>query len=279
MFPNPACPVLTTHLTVDPLFPVDTFIENQATATDGDGTVQSNVDKVKVGTFAGSNLTLRYPVRPQHDSDLYVTRFTLLPGQSIDPANEAFHFQVSNVARGTFVDFSLPAGAIPSNGGMGFVYRAQPPGLTRVAIIQIAPSNYSLQVRATRTEGRLDLSRLAAEVPDWRQRQAWACGPEAMLNSAEQAWSAAGIKDRLHLERFAVSKAAPAGAGGTVTFAKSGRSVVADAATSLMTESSTPPERTNVQRSTSAGNAVVHSSISCLRAVSGVDGEENRSPR
>jgi ferredoxin-NADP reductase len=93
---------------------------------------------------------------------------------------------------------------------------------------------YRLKLRATRTEGRLDLSRLDAEVPDWRGRQTWACGPEAMLNSAEQAWSAAGIKDRLHLERFAVSKAAPAGAGGTVTFAQSGKSVVADAATSLM---------------------------------------------
>ncbi len=55
-----------------------------------------------------------------------------------------------------------------------------------------------------------------------------------MLNAAEQAWSAADITDRLHLERFAVSRAAPAGAGGTVTFAKSGKSTAADAATSLM---------------------------------------------
>jgi ferredoxin-NADP reductase len=93
---------------------------------------------------------------------------------------------------------------------------------------------YRLQLRATRTEGRLDLSQLDAGVPDWRERQTWACGPEAMLNSAEQAWSAAGLKERLHLERFAVSKAPPAGAGGTVTFAKSGKSIFADAATSLM---------------------------------------------
>jgi ferredoxin-NADP reductase len=93
---------------------------------------------------------------------------------------------------------------------------------------------YRLQLRATRSEGRLDLSRLDTEVPDWRTRQTWACGPEAMLNSAEQAWSAAGIKTRLHLERFAVSKAAPAGTGGTVTFAKSGKTTAADAATSLM---------------------------------------------
>jgi stearoyl-CoA 9-desaturase NADPH oxidoreductase len=93
---------------------------------------------------------------------------------------------------------------------------------------------YRLRVRETRTEGRLDLARLSQQVPDWRERQTWACGPEGMLNEAERVWLGAGIGDRLHLERFAVSKAAPAGAGGTVTFARSGRSVTADAATSLM---------------------------------------------
>ncbi|MGB9224378.1 ferredoxin reductase [Mycobacterium sp.] len=95
-------------------------------------------------------------------------------------------------------------------------------------------SGYRLTVRHTRTEGRLDLSRLDIQVPDWRERQTWACGPEGMLNQAEKVWSAAGIGDRLHLERFAVSRAAPAGAGGTVTFARTGRHVAADAATSLM---------------------------------------------
>jgi ferredoxin-NADP reductase len=93
---------------------------------------------------------------------------------------------------------------------------------------------YRLQVRETRAQGRLDLTRLAQEVPDWRQRQTWACGPEGLLNQAEKVWSSAGIGDRLHLERFAVAKAAPAGEGGTVTFARSGRSVATDAATSLM---------------------------------------------
>ena len=93
---------------------------------------------------------------------------------------------------------------------------------------------YRLQVRETRTEGRLDLARLSQDVPDWRERHTWACGPEGMLTQAEKVWLEAGVGDQLHLERFAVSKAAPAGAGGTVTFARSGRSVVADAATSLM---------------------------------------------
>ncbi|SPM38342.1 Ferredoxin-NADP reductase [Mycobacterium numidiamassiliense] len=95
-------------------------------------------------------------------------------------------------------------------------------------------AGYRLQVRETRAQGRLDLARLDDEVPDWRERQTWACGPEGMLTQAEQVWSSAGINDRLHLERFAVSKAAPAGAGGAVTFGRSGRTVTADAATSLM---------------------------------------------
>lgn len=93
---------------------------------------------------------------------------------------------------------------------------------------------YRLLLRETRAQGRLDLARLDHEVPDWPERHTWACGPEGMLTEAEKVWSAAGVGDRLHLERFAVSKAAPAGAGGTVTFARSGRAVAADAATSLM---------------------------------------------
>lgn len=103
-----------------------------------------------------------------------------------------------------------------------------------LAVLANEHPGYRLQLRETRTRGRLDLSLLDREVPDWRERQTWACGPEGMLNAAERVWSAAGIGEQLHLERFAVSKAAPAGAGGMVTFARSGRSVDADAATSLM---------------------------------------------
>lgn len=103
-----------------------------------------------------------------------------------------------------------------------------------LAELAVDQPGYRLRVRETRTQGRLDLASLDQEIPDWRERQTWACGPEGMLTRAEKLWSSAGIGDRLHLERFAVSKAAPAGAGGTVTFARSGRSVAADAATSLM---------------------------------------------
>lgn len=93
---------------------------------------------------------------------------------------------------------------------------------------------YRLTVRTTRSEGRLDLARLDAHVPDWRDRQTWACGPEGMLSDAQKLWAAAGLADRLHLERFAATRAGIRGTGGTVTFERSGKSVVADAATSLM---------------------------------------------
>jgi stearoyl-CoA 9-desaturase NADPH oxidoreductase len=103
-----------------------------------------------------------------------------------------------------------------------------------LAGLQRAHQGYQARLRATRTQGRLDLSRLDDEVPDWRERQTWACGPEGMLNAAERLWAAAGIAERLHLERFAVSKAAAHGQGGTVEFARSGKSVSVDAATPLM---------------------------------------------
>ena len=82
---------------------------------------------------------------------------------------------------------------------------------------------YRLRVRTTRTQGRLDLRRLGDDVPDWRERETWACGPQGMLEAAERVWADAGIAGRLHLERFAVSKAAPHGQGGAVTFARSGK--------------------------------------------------------
>ncbi|PRC41766.1 stearoyl-CoA 9-desaturase [Mycobacterium sp. ITM-2017-0098] len=100
--------------------------------------------------------------------------------------------------------------------------------------LQDRHEGYRLHLRATRSEGRLDLDRLDETVPDWRQRQTWACGPEAMLDSAERTWTAAGVGERLHLERFAVSRAAVHGSGGTVTFARSGKTAEVDAATPLM---------------------------------------------
>ena len=103
-----------------------------------------------------------------------------------------------------------------------------------LAELQRHHPGYRLRVRTTREQGRLDFSRLGDEVPDWRDRQTWTCGPEGMLTAAEGLWSSAGLKEQLHQERFAAARTAVHGQGGTVEFARSGKSVAVDAATPLM---------------------------------------------
>ncbi|OMC40224.1 stearoyl-CoA 9-desaturase [Mycobacterium sp. GA-1841] len=103
-----------------------------------------------------------------------------------------------------------------------------------LAQLHEAHPGYRLLLRSTRADGRLDLAQLGELVPDWRERQAWACGPEGMLNDAERVWADAGVAEQLHLERFAVSRAQTHGVGGTVTFERSGKEVTVDGATPLM---------------------------------------------
>mgnify|MGYP001061181354 FL=1 len=97
-----------------------------------------------------------------------------------------------------------------------------------------AHPGYRLVLRETRVQGRLDLARLDELVPDWRERQTWACGPLGMLDDAERVFRDAGVADRLHLERFAVNRAAGHGAGGRVEFSRTGKTLDVDAATSLL---------------------------------------------
>ena len=63
-----------------------------------------------------------------------------------------------------------------------------------LAELQRSQTGYRLRLRTTREHGRLDLSRLDDEVPDWRERQTWACGPEGMLTAAERVWVGGGYR-------------------------------------------------------------------------------------
>ena len=59
--------------------------------------------------------------------------------------------------------------------------------------------------------------------PDWRQRDAYACGPQGLLAALEQHWAGAGLGRRLHLERFHAPWAdLPDGVAGAVRFTRSG---------------------------------------------------------
>ncbi len=82
-------------------------------------------------------------------------------------------------------------------------------------------------------DGRLGVERLVELCPDWRDRQAWVCGPTPLLDAAEQHWEESGLQSNLHVERFSVSISASA-EGGEVTFARAGRTIHADGATTLL---------------------------------------------
>lgn len=79
--------------------------------------------------------------------------------------------------------------------------------------------------RHTDTQERLGFDELDELVPDWTDRQAWVCGPAAMLDEAEEHWAEAGIEDRLHIERFRPVILSDPEDGGEVTFRVSGRTV------------------------------------------------------
>ncbi|GAA3039193.1 hypothetical protein GCM10020229_57990 [Kitasatospora albolonga] len=80
----------------------------------------------------------------------------------------------------------------------------------------------------TGTDGRLDLARLGDLVPDWAERETWACGPMGLLDAVERHWSEHGVRERLRTERFRPGTVV-AGDGGSVTFGATGRTVEADA--------------------------------------------------
>ncbi|WP_036504649.1 ferredoxin reductase [Nocardia aobensis] len=92
---------------------------------------------------------------------------------------------------------------------------------------------FTAHIHLTGEQGKFDLADLDARFPDWRERETWACGPAGLLNDVEKHWAAAGISDKLHVERFEVERSA-IGEGGTVTFARTDRSTEVDGATSLL---------------------------------------------
>ncbi|MFG3524982.1 ferredoxin reductase [Nocardia nova] len=92
---------------------------------------------------------------------------------------------------------------------------------------------FTAHIHLTGEQGKFDLADLDSRFPDWRERETWACGPAGLLNDVEKHWAAAGISDKLHVERFEVERSA-VGEGGTVTFARTDRSAEVDGATSLL---------------------------------------------
>jgi ferredoxin-NADP reductase len=91
---------------------------------------------------------------------------------------------------------------------------------------------YRLTVRTTSQEGRMaPADHLDELCPDWRERETFICGPTGLLDAVSAHFEAAGVADRLHLERFAPAPGAgdgERGEGGTITFARSGTEAAND---------------------------------------------------
>jgi ferredoxin-NADP reductase len=90
-----------------------------------------------------------------------------------------------------------------------------------------------LMEKHTDVDGMLTAAELSRLVPDLAERETWVCGPLGLLELCEKHWADIGAPDRLRSERFRPAVVTP-GDGGTVTFSRTGRTVLADGATPLL---------------------------------------------
>ena len=83
---------------------------------------------------------------------------------------------------------------------------------------------------------RFDAAELDRLVPDWRGRSAWACGPEALLETIQACFAEQNLTHRLKVERFRPKLAAidPKAEGGVVRFGLSKKEVEATARLSIL---------------------------------------------
>lgn len=95
-------------------------------------------------------------------------------------------------------------------------------------------ANLRLHERFTDVGGMFTPDQLDGVRGDWQSRQTWACGPAPMLDAVVEHYEAAGISDRLHLERFSLDLAGSDASGGMVTFGSTGKTVEVDGATTLL---------------------------------------------
>lgn len=97
-----------------------------------------------------------------------------------------------------------------------------------------SPARLTLVEHHDDTDGFIDLARdLVRLVPDWREREAWVCGPTGLLDSAESLWAAADLAHALHVERFRPT-IIEGGEGGAITFLGSDVTVDADGSTPIL---------------------------------------------
>lgn len=90
---------------------------------------------------------------------------------------------------------------------------------------------YRLHERLTGVQGRLTPDELDTVCPDWREREAFVCGPAGLLQALGERWRADGDPTRMHVEHFQPDGRigdGERGTGGTIEFCASGVSASSD---------------------------------------------------
>lgn len=84
-------------------------------------------------------------------------------------------------------------------------------------------------------EGRFCRPHLSAVAPSRTEAKTYVCGPAGLVDSVVEHWSEAGMADRLHVERFSLTRAAPTAdaVGGEVRFTGADTTLTSDGRTLL----------------------------------------------
>jgi ferredoxin-NADP reductase len=85
----------------------------------------------------------------------------------------------------------------------------------------------------TAASPRITAADLDTLVPDWAERQTWACGPAALLDDVEAHWARNDAADQLHTERF-TAPSVGGGDGGPISFSRTGSTVETEPGTTLL---------------------------------------------
>jgi len=181
-----------------------------------DGKVSNHlVRRARVGTIIQLDQATGYFVLPE---TLPERVLFLTAGSGITPVMGMLRNAVDELADVVVVHSAPTASEVIFGGELRMLARQ---GLIR------------LVEKHTDTDGMLDVAELEELVPDFAERQTWACGPAGLLDAVDEHWAGHGIEHQLFTERFRPTVIVT-GSGGTVRFSKADKTVEADGATPIL---------------------------------------------
>jgi ferredoxin-NADP reductase len=93
-----------------------------------------------------------------------------------------------------------------------------------LAALDAAGAGYDLHLRISGEDGRIEPHELDSLCPDWREREAFLCGPTGLIDAMAAHWGEHGDRERLHVERFTAEGAlgeGERGCGGAIRLLRS----------------------------------------------------------